>query len=473
MALVRGKFISPDEVIKQNIDPSTPEDLARKAYVDNAIANIDIFVNKDGDTMTRGLQIESTEYSPFGSLLNIRQQVTAETAAPLPNFIELNRNISADATALGYGLSWLRGNYGSAAPGALATAYLLDFNTNSLDSSDFEIIEANVNIQNINGYAGNLESYFYVGTLSSGFWETYTRLYINEISGSGLYGFDFGANVNLMPGNQQVTGYKFSLSIADKQLGKVSVVESYPQVNYTDAGDFIGIDIRPTITGTASDAIGLKIDMTNVSAANVVAIDAVGKIQTTGPVISTAEGMRATNNSYFNTVYFSSDPINDPAPSAYGYADYTEMGMYNDSTNTYVRLAFDGVLTYEPTIGRSFVGFGQIELKDSSNQPSIPAGDAYVATKKYVDDQVGATLKVPHKENFVLTNTDISNGYVDLTRLAIAESTVVNLGGIEQHEDDDYTVSTVGGISRITFIGPLLAAVVPGDKVYIRYWSLD
>lgn len=182
--------------------------------------------------------------------------------------------------------------------------------------------------------------------------------------------------------------------------------------------------------------------------------------------------VKRDNTGGFNTSQMYFHDQNIPLTNTYGYIDYTELGLYNYDDGRFCILAFNGLNINQPE-GSSFVGIGQIQLLDALNQPSIPAGDAYVATKKYVDDQVGATLKVPHKENFVLTNTDISNGYVDLTRLAVDESTVINLGGIEQQEDDDYTVSTVGGVTRLTFVGPLLAAVVPGDKVYIRYWSLS
>lgn len=92
--------------------------------------------------------------------------------------------------------------------------------------------------------------------------------------------------------------------------------------------------------------------------------------------------------------------------------------------------------------------------------------------KGQLDTQIAATLKVPHKESTVLTSTDISNGYVNLTRLAVAESTSVHFGGAELMESDDYTVSTVGGVTRITFSLAILALMSAGDKVYNKYWSL-
>jgi hypothetical protein len=113
-----------------------------------------------------------------------------------------------------------------------------------------------------------------------------------------------------------------------------------------------------------------------------------------------------------------------------------------------------------------------INPNQAIKQNADPFAPEDVARKLYVDNGLAAVNKVPHKEAKILTLTDISNGYINLTRLAIVESTVVNLGGIEQHENDDYTVSTVGQVTRITFIGTLLASLVPGDTIYIRYWSL-
>lgn len=89
-----------------------------------------------------------------------------------------------------------------------------------------------------------------------------------------------------------------------------------------------------------------------------------------------------------------------------------------------------------------------------------------------LDTQIAATLKVPHKEIFTLTTTDLSNGYLDITRLAVAESTAVHFGGAELMETDNYTISTVGGITRITFDPSILSLMSAGDKVYTKYWSL-
>jgi hypothetical protein len=64
-------------------------------------------------------------------------------------------------------------------------------------------------------------------------------------------------------------------------------------------------------------------------------------------------------------------------------------------------------------------------------------------------------------------------GYVDLTHEAIPESLVVAVGRVMAHKDVDYTVSVVGGVSRLTWIGDFASggseAMENGDNVYVTY----
>jgi hypothetical protein len=68
-----------------------------------------------------------------------------------------------------------------------------------------------------------------------------------------------------------------------------------------------------------------------------------------------------------------------------------------------------------------------------------------------------------------LTGTDISNGYIDLSVLAYAASVLVISQGIPQTPVTDFTVSTVGGVTRVTFAGDLSAQAISGDKLVIIY----
>lgn len=81
-----------------------------------------------------------------------------------------------------------------------------------------------------------------------------------------------------------------------------------------------------------------------------------------------------------------------------------------------------------------------------------------------------------HKQKKVLSGTDITNQYVDLAYEAKAYSTMVFVQGSAggyMHEGDDYTVSTVGGVTRITFAGDFatggVTALDSSDVMYFQF----
>lgn len=82
------------------------------------------------------------------------------------------------------------------------------------------------------------------------------------------------------------------------------------------------------------------------------------------------------------------------------------------------------------------------------------------------------TLK-PKKQDFTLNGTDITNQYVDLSFLSIADSLSLFVDGVMQDEGSDFTLSTVSGVTRVTFAGDLAtggsAALVSGDILHIVY----
>jgi hypothetical protein len=77
------------------------------------------------------------------------------------------------------------------------------------------------------------------------------------------------------------------------------------------------------------------------------------------------------------------------------------------------------------------------------------------------------------KEKFVLGAGDITNGYVTLANLAIAASVNAFVDRLAIHATDDYTLSTVGGVTRITFAGSLITVgqekLAAGDVVRVVY----
>jgi rRNA maturation endonuclease Nob1 len=91
-----------------------------------------------------------------------------------------------------------------------------------------------------------------------------------------------------------------------------------------------------------------------------------------------------------------------------------------------------------------------------------------------LQDQIDTINAVVHeKEKFVLSNADISNGYINLSHMAIEKSILVTVDRLVAHAGDDYTLSVVSGATRITFAGDMAASgaeeLVAGDVVRVMY----
>lgn len=78
-----------------------------------------------------------------------------------------------------------------------------------------------------------------------------------------------------------------------------------------------------------------------------------------------------------------------------------------------------------------------------------------------------------NKENITLSGTDIINQYVDLAHLVIPNSVTLAVTKAYQVEGSDYTLSTVGIITRLTFAGDLAiggaSALIAGNILNIQY----
>lgn len=135
-------------------------------------------------------------------------------------------------------------------------------------------------------------------------------------------------------------------------------------------------------------------------------------------------------------------------------------------------------------VGASGRGFVQIEASklnmigfidmNSSKIVNLqdPTAAQDAATKAYVDSQIAAGTDY-HKQAIVLSATDIANQYVDLSVQAIAQSCQIGVGQrVMLWEGLDYSVSVVGGVSRISFTGPSATGgaeeLEAGQTLYIQ-----
>lgn len=106
---------------------------------------------------------------------------------------------------------------------------------------------------------------------------------------------------------------------------------------------------------------------------------------------------------------------------------------------------------------------------------TVVAGDTIQAAIQKLDGNIRAIVTyTPARNKYTLNGTDITNQYVDLTHLSATASVQLSVVGLApQFEGIDYTLSTVGGVTRVTFAGDLAtagnAALVSGDIVHINY----
>jgi len=119
--------------------------------------------------------------------------------------------------------------------------------------------------------------------------------------------------------------------------------------------------------------------------------------------------------------------------------------------------------------GLGFSGNALIVLTDD--------GDLVDGTTKIVGGVVAG--RISFRQVFTLTGTDITNGYIDFSKVANRDSIIMQPdGGPKQNENLDFTVSYLGGASsktRVTFVGDLVgsAALSSGDVLYMNYTTLD
>lgn len=110
---------------------------------------------------------------------------------------------------------------------------------------------------------------------------------------------------------------------------------------------------------------------------------------------------------------------------------------------------------------------------DTEIAARIAADAAEQAAREAADSAESAAriAELPRhaKVRYTLTSTDISNGYVDLDHVALANSCHVFIDRLACHEQDDYTLSTVDGVTRVTFSAGFMSSEEgPGEGDLFR-----
>ena len=114
---------------------------------------------------------------------------------------------------------------------------------------------------------------------------------------------------------------------------------------------------------------------------------------------------------------------------------------------------------------------------ESSLSAATQDGTDYTDLKhQEILDLVSLTLL--KKEEVVLTEQNITDGYVGLTGTEIiARSMVASIDRLNVFESEDFSLSVVDGVTRMTFLNSFASggdeAVEAGEKLRLTYWSLD
>lgn len=78
------------------------------------------------------------------------------------------------------------------------------------------------------------------------------------------------------------------------------------------------------------------------------------------------------------------------------------------------------------------------------------------------------TAAIWDRESITLAAGDITNGYVDLAHQAVSDSIIFFVDGVMMRFGVDYTVSVVGGVTRLDF-STSVPPMASGDVLYIQY----
>jgi hypothetical protein len=80
-----------------------------------------------------------------------------------------------------------------------------------------------------------------------------------------------------------------------------------------------------------------------------------------------------------------------------------------------------------------------------------------------------------HKESVTISSSDLTNGYVDLSHEAMEMTVNMSVSAVMKYEGEDYSVSVVGGVTRVVFMGDLLAGgaspLEVDEKIYFQYMT--
>jgi hypothetical protein len=163
-------------------------------------------------------------------------------------------------------------------------------------------------------------------------------------------------------------------------------------------------------------------------------------------------------------------------PSSFGPdSSGKSIGIYTDGAGLQANAnGGDIVLATASTSGTGIRGKIKLDAReiDLSSKQIKNLADGTNASDAVNKGQLDAVVQF-NKESKTVDATILSNEYVDLAFEAKANSIVMFVGRVAMIEGFDYSVSIEGGVSRITFLAPMLVpspeALEVGDIIHFTY----
>jgi hypothetical protein len=103
----------------------------------------------------------------------------------------------------------------------------------------------------------------------------------------------------------------------------------------------------------------------------------------------------------------------------------------------------------------------------SSEQTAREAADSALDTR--LDALEAAPQVQGQKVSFTLSAQDVTNGYIEMQHEPLENTMMVVVSGMVHSEEEDYTLSTTSGVTRISFTGDLASKLQEGDKVKVQF----
>jgi hypothetical protein len=269
--------------------------------------------------------------------------------------------------------------------------------------------------------------------------------------------------------------------------GAVDSVNGATGIVVLDAGDIQMVSeatsIESKLVSLQGEVDAVEGDVANLVTLSGVAVDSTSLGTFTGSTIPDSQTIKQALQA-LETAHEEVDQNANDLISLSGVAENSaNLGSFTGSTiadNQTIKSALQDLETaHENHLNDSEDAHDASAISFNNATSGLTATDVQAAINEVegrVDTLEAALAPTWGRQKFDLTSTNISNGYIDLAEEVIAESIHAFVDRLAIHQAEDFTVSVVGGVTRITFAGDLIS---PGqsqldanDNIYVRYQYL-